>query len=109
MIEAAERILGVTAVEAIDDTPLGTGAVQRRCTARTSRTASSNSVMAAHYYPCSPGYLQAAATRLLAGSDFTWQDNEPNQSRAREPDVCRRCSAIAAVGRYFREANLIEV
>ena len=31
--------------------------------------------MAAHYYSISPGYLQAAATRLLAGRDFTWQDD----------------------------------
>ena len=35
---------------------------------------SSNSVMTPHSYRISPGYLKAAATTLLAGRDFTWDD-----------------------------------
>jgi ABC-type antimicrobial peptide transport system permease subunit len=35
----------------------------------------SNSVFAAKYFSISPGYLEAARTRLLSGRDFTWHDD----------------------------------
>jgi predicted permease len=75
IIEEAGRMPGVTAVGTIDEAPLGTGGsgsdVYRD---GTTDLKSSNSVTTAHYFSISPGYLNAAQTRLLAGRDFTWAD-----------------------------------
>ena len=76
MIEQASQIPGVTAVGTIDETPLGTGGsttpVYRE---GTQDFRGSNSVATAHYVNISPGLLQAAGTRLIAGRDFTWHDD----------------------------------
>ena len=76
MIEDALRIPGVTAAGIIDETPLGTGgsstAVYR---AGATDFRESNSVFGAKYYSISPGYLEAAGTRLLSGRAFTWHDD----------------------------------
>ena len=114
MIEAAERIPGVTAVGSVDDTPLGTGGsstpVYREGTAG---QRPSESVMAAHYYTISPGYLRAAATRLLAGRDFTWQDDatKPNVALVNETFAHKMFGSTLAVGRHFlySDKSLYEV
>ncbi len=112
MIEAAKRIPGVTAAGTIDNTPLGTGGsstpVYREGTAD---QRSSNSVMFAHYYSISPGYLQAAATRLLAGRDFTWQDDaaKPKVALVNQTFARRMFGNNPAVGRHFLQGDLIEV
>ena len=112
MIEAAKRIPGVTAAGTIDDTPLGTGGsstpVYREGTAD---QRSSNSVMFARYYSISPGYLQAAATRLLAGRDFTWQDDatKPKVALVNQTFARRMFGNNPAVGRHFLQGDLIEV
>jgi len=75
MIQQTAQIPGVTAVGTIDSLPLGGGgsntSVYREGTADLRL---SNSVLTAKYYGISPGYLNAAQTRLLAGRDFTWAD-----------------------------------
>ena len=76
MIEEAAQVPGVTAVGTIDETPLSTGGSSTpvwREGARDFRV--SNSVMTAHFFTISPGLLQAAGTRLMAGRDFTWHDD----------------------------------
>lgn len=104
MVEEAARIPGVTAAGTIDDAPLSTGGssspVYREGT--TDRKAST-SVTSARYYSISPGYLQAAETKLLAGRDFTWADGPAtvkvaivNQTFAR-----RMFGNAPAVGRHY--------
>ena len=112
IIEAAERIPGVTAVGIINDTPLGTGGsstpVYREGTAD---QRNSNSVMFARYFSISPGYLQAAATRLLAGRDFTWQDDasKPKVALVNQTFARRMFGDASALGRHFLQGDLIEV
>jgi predicted permease len=112
IIEATERIPGVTAVGTIDNTPLGTGGsstpVYREGTAE---QRSSNSVMFAKYYSISPGYLQAAATRLLAGRDFTWQDDatKPRVALVNQTFAHRMFGNTPAVGLHFLQGDLLEV
>jgi predicted permease len=112
IIEAAERIPGVTAVGTIDNTPLGTGGsstpVYREGTAE---QRSSNSVMFAKFYSISPGYLQAAATRLLAGRDFTWQDDatKPRVALVNQTFARRMFGNTPAVGLHFLEGDLLQV
>jgi predicted permease len=76
ILEETSRVPGVMAVGTADTTPLNgrsdTSSVYREGTAD---LRASNSVMSAHTYIISPGYLKAAGTRLIAGRDFTWDDN----------------------------------
>jgi len=76
MIEEARRMPGVTAAGTISATPLGSGgsssAVYRQ---NATDFRASNSVFGAKYFSISPGYFQAAQTKLLAGRDFTWHDD----------------------------------
>ncbi len=108
MIEAAARIPGVTAAGTIDEPPLGTGGsstpVYREGSAD---LRPSSSVMAARYYSISPGYLQAAATRLLTGRDFTWQDDatKPKLALVNRTFARRMFGNTPAVGRHFLGAD----
>jgi predicted permease len=77
MLEAATAIPGVTAAGQIDQVPLGLGGgdsyVYKDTTTDYRPT---NYVADAMNYNTSPGYFQAAGTRMLAGRDFTWSDNK---------------------------------
>ncbi len=78
MIEQAARIPGVTAVGTVDQPQLsGSGSNSAFYSEGTADLRPTNSVLTAHDYTISPGYLKAAETRLLAGRDFTWDDG-PN-------------------------------
>lgn len=76
LIEEAQQIPGVTAAASINEMLLSAGgsaaSVYR---AGTTDFRSSNSVTPARYFTISPGYFQAAGTRLMAGRDFTWHDD----------------------------------
>ena len=76
ILQAAAKIPGVTNVGIIDELPLGTGGSSSTVYRQgTTDFRPSNSVFAAKYFSISPGYLEAAETRLLAGRDFTWHDS----------------------------------
>jgi predicted permease len=77
MIEQAQQIPGVTEAASINEILLnGGGSTTPVYRAGTTDFRSANSVTSAKFYTISPGYLQAAGTRLIAGRDFTWHDDE---------------------------------
>ena len=104
MIDEASRIPGVTAVGTIDTAPLSGGnsdaAVYRE---GTTDLRSSNAVFDAKYYSVSPGYFGAAQSRLLAGRDFTWDDDAhaPKVAIVNQNFARRIFGSEPAVGRHF--------
>jgi predicted permease len=104
LIEEAARIPGIEAVGTIDEVPL-TGSSNSSSVYREGTTdlRGSNSVMDAHYMSISPGYLTAARTRLLAGRDFTWADNDtaPKVALVNQTFARRMFGNSPAVGRHF--------
>jgi predicted permease len=75
VIDAARSISGVTAVGTVSRTPM-TGGMHGIPIYRpgTTEFKMNNSVLAPYVFPMSPGYLDAAGTRLLGGRDVSWQD-----------------------------------
>jgi predicted permease len=104
LIEEAARIPGVIAVGTINQAPLSGGGsstlVYREGTAD---PRPSNAVMVPKFFSISPGYLQAANTRLLAGRDFTWQDGPtaPAVAIVNETFARKMFGDSPAVGRHF--------
>lgn len=105
MIEEAPRIPGIEAVGTIDETPLGTGGSSGPVySASTTDFRPTNSRFAARFYAISPGYLKAARTRLLAGRDFTWDDDKraPHVALVNEAFARRLFGNSLSLGRYFK-------
>ena len=76
MLEAAANIPGVSHVGIVDDMPLGgSGSSSTVFRQGTTDFRPSNSIFGAKYFSISPGYLETAGTRLLAGRDFDWHDD----------------------------------
>jgi predicted permease len=77
MLDQAAQIPGVLSVGTINHPPLGISHSDRSVYRKeTTDYRSSNSVLDAIDSKISPGYLRAAETRLLAGRDFTWHDDD---------------------------------
>ena len=76
MMEAAAAIPGVTAVGCVDHLPLGIeGGDSFVYSDTTTDYRPTNLAADAMNYQISPGYIEAAGTRLLAGRDLTMQDD----------------------------------
>jgi predicted permease len=108
MIEQASSIPGVIGVGTLDNLPLGGGGsssdVFREGTPDLRPT---NSVLNAQYFDISPGYLKAAGTRLLAGRDFTWQDDakKPKIALVNETFARKMFGNTPAVGHHFLQMD----
>lgn len=77
LLDAIQGIPGVTAAAYGDRVPLDLGWSDNTVYPdSTTEYKPSNSVAEAMEYKVSPGYFQAAATRLLAGRSFTWDDSK---------------------------------
>jgi hypothetical protein len=92
MVEALQRIPGVTTAGAVNRVPF-TGGLRGVPVFRPGTTDFNlnNSVLAPYVFTMSPGYLKAASTRLLSGRDISWHDTKTtpyvaivNQTFARE-------------------------
>jgi predicted permease len=108
MIEQAGRIPGVSFAGTIDEPPLSSGGSSTPVWREGSADLRpSNSAMAAYYFSISPGYLQAAGTRLLAGRDFTWHDDQtkPKVVLVNQTFAQRMFGKVDAVGRHFLGAD----
>jgi len=83
IIEAAQHIPGVTAAGAVNRTPM-TGGMRGIpiFPPGTTDFTLNNSVLAPYVFTLSPGYLEAAGTRLLSGRDVSWQDTTDKPSVA---------------------------
>jgi predicted permease len=104
ILEEAGRLPGVTAVGSIDSTPMsGSGSggpVYREGTADFKPT---SSAFEARYFTISPGYLQAAGTRLLSGRDIDWHDDSksPKVALINQAFAHRLFGDSPALGRHF--------
>jgi len=108
MIEQARQIPGVLSVGMINDVPLGLDSSDSSVyRANTTDFRDSNSVADAMDYAASPGYFQAAGTRLLEGRDFTWHDdkNAPNVAIVNATFTRTFFGNKSAIGQHFKRAN----
>jgi predicted permease len=113
MIDAAGNIPGVTAAGAVSRTPI-TGGMHAIPVFRpgTKDFRLDNSVLAPYVFEMSPGYLEAAGTRLLSGRDIVWQDTAktPYVAIVNEIFAQKMWGQTAAIGqRFVLWGHLIEV
>ena len=107
MIDAMERVPGVTSVGLINWPPLVNGGWQdsRVFTAETTDLRPSNAVAVSGKFSISPEYFHAAGTALLAGRAFTWHDdkNAPRVAVVSQ-EFARKVfgSITSAMGRYYK-------
>ncbi|HET9366533.1 MAG TPA: FtsX-like permease family protein, partial [Candidatus Udaeobacter sp.] len=75
MIEAVRNIPGVVAAGTVNRVPFNGGLRGVPIfQPGTTQFTLNNSLLAPYVFTISPGYLEAAGTRLLGGRDFSWQD-----------------------------------
>jgi predicted permease len=113
VIEAARSIPGVTATGMVSRTPM-TGGMHGIPIFRpgTTEFKLNNSVLAPYVFPMSPGYLEAAGTRLLGGRDVSWQDTPktPYVAIVNETFARKMWGETPAIGqRFILKGNLTEV
>jgi len=104
MIEAAQSIPGVTAVGTVNKTPMrgglhGTPIFQPG----TTDFKVNNAALAPYLFAISPGYLEAAQTRLLSGRDVSWDDTPttPYVAIVNETFARKMWGETPAIGQHF--------
>ncbi len=104
IIEAAQNIPGVTAAGSINRIPF-TGGLHGIPIFRpgTTEFKLNNSALAPYVFTISPGYLDAAATRLLGGRDLSWHDTakSPHVAIVNQTFAKKMWSGTPAIGRHF--------
>jgi predicted permease len=113
LIEAARSIPGVTAVGTVNRTPF-TGGIHGTpiFPPGTTEFKLKNSVLAPYVYQMSPGYLEAAGTRLLAGRDVSWHDTTktPYVAIVNQTFARKMWNEAPSMGqRFIVRGNLTEV
>jgi predicted permease len=104
MIEAVRNIPGVVAAGAISRVPFtgGLRGVPVFSPATTEFTLN-NSVLACYAFTMSPGYLEAADTRLVSGRDFSWHDSTttPHVTIINQTFARKMWGDTSAIGQHF--------
>jgi predicted permease len=109
MIDALERIPGVTSVGLIDQPPLHESWSNPNVFSdQTTDLRPSNAAAEVVMYKASPDYFRAAGTALLSGRTFTWHDDK-NSTRVAviNQEFARKIfgSVPNAMGRYFKHQD----
>jgi predicted permease len=104
MIEAVRSMPGVTAAGTVNRTPF-TGGLHDIPIFRPGviEFQLKNSALAAYVYQMSPGYLNAAGTRLLRGRDVSWHDTAktPHVAVVNETFARKMWGEAPAIGQRF--------
>ncbi len=113
LITAMRSIPGVTAAGTVNRTPM-TGGIHGIPIFRpgTTEFKLNNSVLASYVFQMSPGYLEAAGTRLLGGRDVSWHDTveTPHVAVVNETFARKMWGETGAIGQHFvLSGNLTEV
>jgi predicted permease len=113
MVEAARSIPGVTAAGAVSRTPM-TGGMHGVPVFRpgTTEFKLNHAVESPYVFSMSPGYLNAAGTRLLRGRDVSWQDTSktPYVAVVNETFARKMWGETPAIGQSFiLDGKLTEV
>jgi predicted permease len=108
MIEAMQTIPGVEHAGMVNGYPplvYGAGDTENVFRNETTDLKQANAAASPYRYAISPGYLDAAGTRLLAGRDLSWHDDKSAPQVAvvnREFAEKLFGSVSGAIGRYFK-------
>jgi len=113
IVEAVRSIPGVTAAGTVNRTPF-TGGIHGIPIFRpgTTEFKLKNSALAPYVYQMSPGYLEAAGTRLLAGRDVSWHDTTktPYVAIVNQTFAWNMWAGTPSIGqRFIVRGNLTEV
>jgi predicted permease len=113
MIQAVRSIPGVAAAGTVSRTPF-TGGIHGTPIFRpgTTEFKLNHSVLAPYVYQMSPGYLEAAGTRLLGGRDVSWHDTTktPYVAIVNKTFARKMWGETPAIGQHFiSKGNLTEV
>ena len=113
MLEAVQRIPGVTAAGAVNRVPF-TGGLRGVPVFPPGTTDFNlnNSVLAPYVFTISPGYLEAAGTRLLTGRDVSWHDTKmtPYVAIVNQTFARKMWGETPAIGqRFILKDHLMEV
>jgi predicted permease len=104
ILDAMRSIPGVTAAGAVSITPM-TGGLHGVSIFRpgTTEFRIDNAALAPYVFSMSPGYLDAAGTRLLAGRDVLWQDtaNTPYVAVVNQAFARKMWGETSALGQHF--------
>ena len=113
VLEAVQRIPGVTAAGAVNRVPF-TGGLRGIPIFPPGTTDFNlkNSVLAPYVFTMSPGYLEAAGTKLLSGRDVSWHDTKttPYVAIVNQTFARKMWGEAAAIGhRFILQNHLTEV